>query len=95
MSTDGDTDWHRSIVLDHTGRFNVALHPDFQEGAFRTHMLESQGIPCDPYHSAVPGQSTEPEIHVGPPRALNRAARLSVEAARMPPRLLEGHSAAG
>ncbi len=67
VSADGDTDWHRSMGLDHTGRIDVALHPDSEEGAFLTYMLESLGIPYIAFRSAIPGQSTGPHIHVGPP----------------------------
>ena len=67
VSADGDTDLHRSLGLDHTGRIDVALHPDSDEGLFLTYMLESLGIPYIAFRSAVPGQSTGPHIHVGPP----------------------------
>ena len=67
VSADGDTDLHRSLGLDHTGRIDVALHPDSDEGMFLTYMLESLGIPYIAFRSAVPGQSTGPHIHVGPP----------------------------
>lgn len=67
ISADGDTDLHRSMGLDHTGRIDVALHPDSDEGLFLIYMLESLGIPYIAFRSAVPGQSTGPHIHVGPP----------------------------
>ena len=67
VSADGDTDLHRSMGLDHTGRIDVALHPDSDEGMFLIYMLESLGIPYIAFRSAVPGQSTGPHIHVGPP----------------------------
>ncbi len=67
VSADGDTDLHRSMGLDHTGRIDVSVHPDSDEGTFLTYMLESMGIPYIAFRSAVPGQSTGPHIHVGPP----------------------------
>ena len=67
VSADGDTDLHRSLGLDHTGRIDVALHPDSDEGMFLIYMLEGLGIPYIAFRSAVPGQSTGPHIHVGPP----------------------------
>ncbi|MXY70701.1 MAG: hypothetical protein F4Y47_19390 [Acidobacteriia bacterium] len=67
VSADGDTHLHRSMGLDHTGRIDVALHPDSDEGMFLIYMLESLGIPYIAFRSAVPGQSTGPHIHVGPP----------------------------
>ncbi len=67
ISAEGDTDLHRSMGLDHTGRIDVALHPDSDEGVFMTYMLESLGIPYFAFRSAIPGRSTGPHIHVGPP----------------------------
>ena len=67
VSAEGDTLLHRSLGLDHTGRIDVAVHPDSDEGQFLTYLLESLGIPYIAFRSAVPGQSTGPHIHVGPP----------------------------
>ena len=67
VSAEGDTDMHRSMGLDHTGRIDVAVHPDSDEGMFLTYMLESLGIPYFAFRSAIPGVSTGPHVHVGPP----------------------------
>ncbi len=67
VSAEGDTLLHRSMGLDHTGRIDVAVHPDSDEGMFLTYLLESFGIPYIAFRTAVPGQSTGPHIHVGPP----------------------------
>lgn len=67
ISAEGDTDLHRAMGLDHTGRIDVALHPDSDEGLFLIYMLESLGIPYIAFRTAVPGQATGPHIHVGPP----------------------------
>lgn len=67
VSADGDTALHRAMGLDHSGRIDIALHPDSEEGGFLTYMLESLGIPYIAFRSAIPGQSTGPHIHVGPP----------------------------
>ncbi len=67
VSSDGDTPLHRSMGLDHTGRIDIALHPESQEGQFLMFMLESMGIPYVAFLSAVAGQATGPHIHVGPP----------------------------
>ncbi len=61
------TDLHRSMGLDHTGRVDVALHPDDDEGDFLIALLESWGIPFLAFRSAVPGQATGPHIHIGLP----------------------------
>lgn len=67
VSAEGSTAMHRAMGLDHTGRIDVALHPDSEEGMFLTYMLESFGIPYIEFRSAIPGQSTGPHIHIGPP----------------------------
>jgi hypothetical protein len=67
VSADGDTPLHRSMGLDHTGRLDIAVHPDSDEGQFLTTMLESWGIPYIAFRSAVPGQATGPHVHIGLP----------------------------
>ena len=66
ISADGDTALHRSMGLDHTGRVDIALHPDTEEGLYLIFLLEGWGIPYIAFRSAVPGQATGPHIHVGP-----------------------------
>ncbi len=67
ISADGDTLLHRSMGFDHTGRVDVALHPDDIEGFFLIEILESWGIPYIAFRSAVPGQATGPHMHIGLP----------------------------
>ena len=67
VSAEGDTPLHRSMGLDHTGRIDVAVHPDSDEGLFLIYMLESLGIPYIAFRTAIPGQATGPHIHLGPP----------------------------
>ena len=67
VSADGDTELHRSLGLDHTGRIDIALHPDSDEGRFLLDVLESWSIPFIAFRAAVPGQATGPHIHIGLP----------------------------
>ena len=67
ISANGSTEFHRSMGLDHTGRVDVALHPDDLEGFYLIELLESFGIPYIAFRSAVPGQATGPHIHIGLP----------------------------
>lgn len=67
FSAEGGTVMHRSLGFDHTGRYDVPLSPDEEEGQFVIAVLESWGIPFVAFRSAVPGQSTGPHIHIGPP----------------------------
>lgn len=65
ISADGETDVHRSMGLNHTGRVDVAVHPDEEEGQFLITLLESWGVPYIAFRTAVPGQATGPHIHIG------------------------------
>jgi hypothetical protein len=66
VSADGYTALHESLGFDHTGRLDVAVHPDDPEGMFLIELLEAWQIPYIAFRSAVPGQSTGPHIHIGP-----------------------------
>ena len=74
ISADGATALHRSLGFDHTGRADVALHPDDPEGLFLIDLLYAWNIPFIAFRSSVPGQSTGPHIHVGP-----RSERIPIE----------------
>lgn len=67
ISAAGATDLHVSMGFDHSGRYDVALHPDEFEGLFLMSLLEEWGVPYIAFKSAVPGQATGPHIHIGPP----------------------------
>ena len=67
ISAEGATPVHESLGFDHSGKFDIGLHPDDPEGLFLIAVLESWGIPYIAFRSAVPGQSTGPHIHIGPP----------------------------
>ncbi len=67
ISAAGATELHESLGYDHTGRYDVALHPDDLEGFFLTTLLDSWGVPYIAFRSAVPGQSTGPHVHIGMP----------------------------
>ena len=67
FSAEGGTVLHRSMGFDHTGRYDVPISPDDEEGQFVIAVLESWGIPFIAFRSAAPGQSTGPHIHIGPP----------------------------
>lgn len=67
ISAAGSTDLHVAMGFDHTGRYDVAVHPDEFEGLFLMSLLEEAGIPYIAFRSAVPGQATGPHVHIGPP----------------------------
>ena len=67
ISAAGATDLHVSMGFDHTGRYDIAVHPQEVEGLFLMSLLDEWDIPYIAFLSAVPGQATGPHIHIGPP----------------------------
>jgi hypothetical protein len=67
ISADGDTSLHRALGLDHSGRVDVAVSPDQQEGVWLRNYLETLRIPYYAFRKAVIGSATAPHIHIGPP----------------------------
>jgi hypothetical protein len=74
ISANGSTALHRSLGFDHSGRIDVALSPDQDEGVWLRSHLEQAQVPYIAFRAAVPGQSTAPHIHIGPPSNRVRAA---------------------
>jgi hypothetical protein len=67
VSAFGSTATHRALGFDHRGRVDVALDPDSAEGAWVLRFLESLRVPYYAFRAAIPGRSTAPHIHLGPP----------------------------
>jgi hypothetical protein len=67
ISARGDTAVHRALGFDHRGRVDVALDPDQPEGLWLRGLLRTLKIPFLSFRSPVPGKSTGPHIHIGPP----------------------------
>lgn len=66
VSAMGDTAVHRALGFDHTGRVDVALSPDQEEGAWLLRYLTNNRIPYFAFRQAVPGKATGAHIHLGP-----------------------------
>jgi len=66
VSARGETAVHRALGFDHTGRIDVALLPDSEEGKWLERYLESKDIPFYAFRVAIPGKATGAHIHVGP-----------------------------
>lgn len=66
VSAHGMTATHRALGFDHTGRFDIAVHPDQAEGVWLRKYLQTRGIPYFAFRRAVLGSSTAPHIHIGP-----------------------------
>ncbi|HET8547419.1 MAG TPA: hypothetical protein VFL57_05430 [Bryobacteraceae bacterium] len=66
ISAEGDTALHRALGFDHTGRVDVAIHPDQPEGMWLRRFLETMRVPYYGFRTALSGSATAPHIHIGP-----------------------------
>jgi hypothetical protein len=66
VSAMGETSVHRALGFDHTGRIDVAIHPDQPEGVWLREYLTEKHIPYFAFRQAVPGKATGAHIHLGP-----------------------------
>jgi hypothetical protein len=74
VSAFGQTATHDALGFNHSGRVDVGILPDSKEGQWLLALLRGSGIPFYAIRSALPGVSTAPHIHIGPPStSLGRA----------------------
>jgi hypothetical protein len=66
ISATGETDLHRALGFDHTGRVDVALNPSDPEGIWLRRYLKARKIPYYAFTRAIPGKATAAHIHIGP-----------------------------
>ena len=66
ISAEGDTALHRALGFDHSGRVDVAVHPDQPEGIWLRKFLETLRVPYYGFRMAIAGSATAPHIHIGP-----------------------------
>ncbi len=67
ISALGMTETHAGLNFDHSGRVDVAVHPDSPEGRWLIQELAARDIPFLVYYGAVPGKATGAHIHLGLP----------------------------
>jgi hypothetical protein len=65
ISAEGETDLHRAMGFDHTGRVDVAVNPRDPEGVWLRRYLKSRQIPYYAFTRAIPGKATAAHIHIG------------------------------
>jgi hypothetical protein len=65
ISAEGETDLHRALGFDHTGRVDVAINPSDPEGIWLLGYLKSRQIPYYAFTRAIPGKATAAHIHIG------------------------------
>ncbi len=66
ISAAGETDLHRALGFDHSGRVDVAINPSDPEGIWLRRYLKSRKIPYYAFTRALPGRATAAHIHIGP-----------------------------
>jgi len=66
VSADGQTEVHRTMGFNHTGRIDIALSPDQREGVWLLRYLERNHIPYYAFKAAVAHKATGAHIHLGP-----------------------------
>lgn len=67
VSAFGQTATHDALGFDHRGRVDIGLLPDSPQGKWLLERLRLFKIPFYAIRSALPGVSTAPHIHIGPP----------------------------
>jgi hypothetical protein len=65
ISATGETDLHRAMGFDHTGRVDVAINPSDPEGVWLRRYLKSRQIPYYAFTRAIRGKATAAHIHIG------------------------------
>lgn len=74
ISARGMTALHKRLGFDHRERADVSLRPDQPEGVWLRRYLEALKIPYIAFRGFIPGVSTAPHIHIGPPSGRLRVA---------------------
>ncbi len=74
VSAFGMTRLHQRLGFDHRERADVSLRPDQPEGVWLRRHLEALKIPYIAFRGFIPGVSTAPHIHIGPPSGRLRVA---------------------
>jgi hypothetical protein len=74
VSALGMTALHKRLGFDHRERADVSLRPDQPEGVWLRRRLEALKIPYIAFRGFIPGISTAPHIHIGPPSGRLRIA---------------------
>ena len=65
ISAEGETDLHRALGFDHSGRVDVAINPSDPEGIWLRRYLKARKIPYYAFTRALPGKATAAHIHIG------------------------------
>jgi hypothetical protein len=67
VSARGQSALHTMLGFDHSGRVDVGLNPDEEEGQWLRNQLQTLRVPYIVLRGMIPGKSTAPHIHIGLP----------------------------
>ncbi len=65
VSARGQTSLHTALGFDHSGRVDVGVNPDDEEGQWLRGQLQNLRVPYTVLRAMIPGKSTAPHIHIG------------------------------
>lgn len=74
VSARGQTSLHTSLGFDHSGRVDVGVNPDDEEGQWLRSQLQTLRVPYIVLRAMIPGKSTAPHIHIGLPSTRLKSA---------------------
>ena len=67
ISARGQSALHTMLGFDHSGRVDVGVNPDDEEGEWLRNQLKALQVPYIALRAMIPGKSTAPHIHIGLP----------------------------
>ena len=74
VSARGQSNLHTMLGFDHSGRVDVGINPDDEEGLWLRSQLQTLRVPYIALRGMIPGKSTAPHIHIGLPSNRLRSA---------------------
>jgi hypothetical protein len=74
VSARGQTALHTALGFDHSGRVDVGVNPDDEEGQWLRSQLQTLRVPYIVLRAMIPGKSTAPHIHIGLPSTRLKSA---------------------
>ncbi len=74
VSARGQSSLHTMLGFDHSGRVDVGVNPDDDEGQWLRQQLQTLQVPYIALRAMIPGKSTAPHVHIGLPSLRLRSA---------------------
>lgn len=67
VSARGQSALHTMLGFDHSGRVDIGVNPDDEEGQWLRSQLQLLRVPYIALRAMIPGKSTAPHVHIGLP----------------------------